>query len=110
MDAKPEVLTQVAPVYPPDAAAQKVQDVVVLQVLVDAAGRPQTIRVLRGSRKSAALDGAATESVRQWTFKPAMKDGRPVACWFNLGVPVPAEASRTPASGNERAATRWLPP
>jgi serine/threonine-protein kinase len=89
VDAKPEVLTQVAPAYPPDAAAQKVQDVVVLQVLVDAAGRPQTIRVLRGSRKFAPLDAAATESVRQWTFKPAMKDGRPVACWFNLGVPFP---------------------
>ena len=65
------------------------QDVVVLQVLVDAAGRPQTIRVLRGSRKFAPLDTAATESVRQWTFKPAVKDGRPVACWFNLGVPFP---------------------
>ena len=89
VDTKPEVLTQVAPVYPPDAAAQKVQDVVVLQVLVDAAGRPQTIKVLRGSRKSGLLDGAATESVRQWTFKPATKDGRPVACWFNLGVPFP---------------------
>ena len=89
VDTKPEVLAQVAPIYPPDAEAQKVQDVVVLQVLVDAAGRPQTIRVLRGSRKSGLLDGAATESVRQWTFKPAMKNGRPVACWFNIGVPFP---------------------
>ncbi|MFO7693211.1 MAG: TonB family protein [Vicinamibacterales bacterium] len=89
VDAKPVVLTQVAPVYPADAASRQIQDVVVLQVLVDATGRPQTIKLLRGSRKSALLDGAAAAAVRQWTFKPAEKDGRPVACWFNLGVPFP---------------------
>ena len=89
VDVKPEVLTQVAPLYPDDAAKQNVQDVVVLQVLVDSGGRPQTIRLLRGSRKAPLLDGAAAAAVRQWTFKPAMKNGEPVACMFNVGVPFP---------------------
>ena len=89
VDVKPEVLTQVAPLYPDDAAKQKVQDVVVLQVLVDASGRPQTIKLLRGSRKAPSLDGAAAAAVRQWTFSPATKTGQPVACLFNVGVPFP---------------------
>ena len=79
-----------APEYPAEAARQKVQDVVVLQVLVDAAGRPQTIKVLRGSRTVRSARWRATEAaVRQWTFKPATKGGQPVACWFNLAVPFP---------------------
>jgi protein TonB len=89
VDVKPKVLTQVAPVYPDDAAKRKVQDVVVLQVLVDPGGRPTTIKVLRGSQKDALLDGAAAAAVRQWTFSPATKAGKPVPCWFNVGVPFP---------------------
>jgi serine/threonine-protein kinase len=89
LDTKPEVLTQVAPNYPDEAAQKNVQDVVVLQVLVDASGRPQTIKLLRGSRKAPLLDGAAAAAVRQWTFSPARKDGQAVPSWFNVGVPFP---------------------
>jgi len=89
VDVKPEVLTKVAPIYPDDAAKQNVQDVVVLQVLVDAGGRAQTIKLLRGSQKAPLLNGSAEAAVRQWTFGPARKDGRPVPCWFNVGVPFP---------------------
>jgi len=86
---KPEVATQVAPNYPDEVARQNVQDVVILQVLVDAAGKPQNIKLLRGSRRAPLLDGAAAAAVRQWTFRPARKNGQPVACWFNVGVPFP---------------------
>jgi serine/threonine-protein kinase len=89
VDVKPEVLTQVAPGYPEEVAKQKVEDVVVLQVLVDASGRPQDIKLLRGSRRAPLLDGAAAAAVRQWTFSPARKNGQPVPCWFNVGVPFP---------------------
>jgi eukaryotic-like serine/threonine-protein kinase len=89
VDVKPEVLTQVAPSYPEEAAKKNVQDVVVLQVLVDSGGRPQSIKLLRGSRTAPALDAAAEAAVRQWTFRPARKNGRPVACLFNVGVPFP---------------------
>jgi protein TonB len=89
VDEKPEVLTQVAPLYPDEAAKQNAHDVVVLQVLVDSGGHPRTIKLLRGSRKTPLLDGAAAAAVRQWTFKPAKKNGQPVACLFNVGVPFP---------------------
>jgi serine/threonine-protein kinase len=89
VDVKPEVIAQVAPNYPDEVAKQHVQDVVVLQVLVDETGRPRNIRLLRGSRKAPLLDGAAAAAVRQWTFSPAKKNGQPVPCWFNVGVPFP---------------------
>jgi protein TonB len=89
VDVKPEVIAQVAPNYPDEAAKQRVQDVVVLQVLVDETGRPRNIKLLRGSRKAPLLDGAAAAAVRQWTFSPAKKNGQPVPCWFNVGVPFP---------------------
>ena len=92
VEVRPEVLTQTPPTYPEDAAKQSVQDVVVLQVLVDVSGRPESIKVLRGSRKAPSLDEAATAAVRQWTFKPARKNGEPVRCWFNVGVPFPPKA------------------
>jgi protein TonB len=92
VDVRPEVVAQVRPMYPEEAAKQNVQDVVVLQVLVDVAGRPESIKVLRGSRRAPALDEAATDAVRQWTFRPAKKNGQPVPCWFNVGVPFPPKA------------------
>jgi protein TonB len=76
-------------VYPESAARRKVQDVVVLKVLVGPNGRPEDIEVLRGSQKDPALDAAAIAALRQWTFTPARKGGQPVPCWFNVGVPFP---------------------
>ena len=89
VDVKPEVLTQVAPIYTDDAVKQNVHDVVILQVLVDEKGRPQTIRLLRGSQKAPLLNGSAAAAARQWTFSPAQKAGQAVPCWFNVGVPFP---------------------
>jgi protein TonB len=89
VDVKPEVLTQVPPIYTDDAVKQNVKDVVVLQVLVDANGRPQTIKLLRGSQRAPLLNGSAAAAVRQWTFSPARRNGEPVPCWFNVGVPFP---------------------
>ena len=40
-------------------------------------------------RRVPCLDGAEIAAVRQWTFKPAKKDGQTVPCWFNVGVPFP---------------------
>jgi periplasmic protein TonB len=77
----------VPPLYPDDALAQRVQDTVILQVLVGPAGSAEEIRVLRGSRKAPSLNDSAVAAVRQWVFDPARKGGRTVSCWYNVGVP-----------------------
>jgi len=87
VDVRPEVVRQVPPVYPESALAQRLQDIVVLKVLVGATGRPEDVEVLRGSQKTPAFDAAAITAVRQWAFSPARKNGRPVPCWWAVGVP-----------------------
>jgi periplasmic protein TonB len=87
VDVKPAVVKAVPPVYPTEAARRRVEDVVVVKALVGEDGRVADVQVLRGSSKDAAFDAAAIKAVQEYRFTPAQKKGRPVPCWFNLGVP-----------------------
>jgi protein TonB len=78
------------PLYTPDAEFSeearkaKVAGNVLVYLEVDATGRPQHVRVLRGI--GMGLDEKAVEAVRQYRFKPAMEDGQPVAVQMNVEV------------------------
>jgi TonB family protein len=56
----------------------------VMRMVVDANGVPQDIRVTRPL--GMGLDEKAIEAVRSWRFKPAMKDGLPVAVQINVEI------------------------
>ena len=75
-DRPPRLLKQVRPTYPQEAFAKKVEGTVVLELLIDGAGRVANARVVQSVP---ALDGAALEAVREWLFAPAIKQGKPVA-------------------------------
>ncbi|MGN6512928.1 MAG: energy transducer TonB, partial [Lysobacteraceae bacterium] len=67
-----------APAYPRDALRDGIEGSVLLKVLVDVDGRPLDVQVARSSGNR-SLDRAAREQVlRQWRFRPAMRDGRAV--------------------------------
>jgi serine/threonine-protein kinase len=87
VDVRPAVVKTVPAEYPRDAVRRRVEDTVVLKVLVSVAGRVDQVQVLRGSKKDLAFDQAAIAAVRQWVFSPAQKAGKPVACWFSVAVP-----------------------
>jgi len=87
VDERPRVLKQEAAVYPREAARLKLQDVVVVKVLVGPTGRVEDVQILKHASKDVAFDAAALKAVRQYTFAAARKKGQPVACWFNVGVP-----------------------
>ena len=53
-------------------------------MIVDAAGHPQRVRVLRGI--GMGLDEKAIEAVRQYRFKPAMEGAKPVPVEVNIDV------------------------
>jgi protein TonB len=72
----PAVLHKVEPEYSEEARKAKWQGTVVLQLVVDANGHPQDLKVMRAL--GLGLDQKAIEAVEKWTFKPGMKDGKPV--------------------------------
>ncbi len=83
VEEMPEALTRVAPVYPLAAMRAGVSGTVVLQVLVGKDGRVRDVRV---AHSIPPLDTAAVAAVLQWTFKPAMNMGRPLAVWVQVPV------------------------
>jgi periplasmic protein TonB len=65
----------VQPEYPILARQMKVQGSVVLQALIDKAGKIEDLRVLSGPTM---LSAAARQAVVQWSFKPYFVAGEPV--------------------------------
>ena len=65
----------VAPVYPPEALAQKLQGAVVLQAVIARDGSVEDVKILRGYF---LLGRAAVAAVKQWRFRPYILDGRPL--------------------------------
>jgi protein TonB len=73
----PTVLIQPDPEYSEEARKAKFSGNVEVYVIVDAKGNPTHVRVVRGV--GMGLDEKAAEAVRQYKFKPATQDGKPVA-------------------------------
>jgi TonB family protein len=66
----------VAPKFSDEARTAKYQGICVLSLVVDTEGMPRNIRVKRAL--GMGLDEKAIEAVKQYRFKPAIKDGKPV--------------------------------
>ena len=75
-DEPPRGVTMPRPVYPPAAFRKRIEGTVVLEIVIDAKGRVSRTRVLQSV---AGLDEAAIDCVKRWEFKPARKNGQPVA-------------------------------
>jgi protein TonB len=73
---KPEVLYSPEPEFSEEARKAKFSGNVQVYLWVDESGNPSHIRVVRGI--GMGLDEKAIEAVRQYKFRPAMKDGKPV--------------------------------
>ena len=72
------------PEYPEDARKERVEGMVVAQVVIDEAGRVSHARVLKGLHPS--LDEETLETIRAWRFEPATRDGEPVEVFYNLVI------------------------
>jgi TonB family protein len=80
----PVLVSQVNPEYTPEAKAAKVHGAVAVNLWVDEHGKVQHVRVVRGP--SSGLDEKAIDAVRQYKFKPAIEDGKPVMVALNVEV------------------------
>jgi TonB family protein len=76
----PVVVHSVDPEFSDEARRAKYQGVCLISIIVDAQGNPQNPRVVRAL--GMGLDEKALDAIRQFKFKPAMKDGK-------TPVPVP---------------------
>ena len=72
----PQLIHRVDPEYSEEARKAKHQGTVELYVEVEPDGRAHKILVRRSL--GLGLDEKAIDAVRQWMFKPALKDGKPV--------------------------------
>ncbi len=80
----PQAISTPDPEYTEAARNAKTQGTCVLWLIVDEHGNPRDIRVVRGL--GFGLDARAIEAVKQWRFRPAMKDGRPVNVQISVEV------------------------
>jgi protein TonB len=56
---------------------------VTTHVLVGIDGRVKGVKVIKGA---AGLNELAIDALKQWTFKPALSNGKPVAVWVEVPV------------------------
>ena len=84
VDELPEAITKVPPTYP---AGHSVEGTVLVRALVCEHGRVVKTEIVKSIPM---LDEAAGEAMMQWTFKPALRGGQPVAVWVAVPVRFPA--------------------
>jgi protein TonB len=80
----PSVVFRVEPTYSEEARKAKYQGVVVLSAIVRKDGTIEIQRVVRGL--GLGLDENAIAALRQWKFRPGMKNGIPVDVALNIEV------------------------
>jgi TonB family protein len=78
----PIVAREVKPQYTADAMRAGVQGTVTLECVVQPDGAVGEVRVKKGLESG--LDQEAIKAVKQWRFKPGLKDGKPVAVRVSL--------------------------
>ena len=80
----PVLLYQPQPELSDEARKTKLTGDVIVSIQVDPTGHPINMHIARGI--GMGLDEKALEAVRQYKFKPAMKDGKPVTVEMNIDV------------------------
>jgi periplasmic protein TonB len=79
----PRKIVNVNPEYPRVAQLAHVEGVVILEAVIDARGRVESVRVLRSL---ATLDQAAVDAVKQWVYTPALLNGVAVPVYVTVTV------------------------
>lgn len=77
------LVSSVAPVYPQLAKNQHVSGDVRVDALIDADGRVTTMKIVSGPT---LLHQAAMDSLKQWKYKPAALDGKPVPMHLTVTI------------------------
>jgi TonB family protein len=80
----PVVLERVEPKYPEEYRQLRISGVVIVETSISDTGTVGDVSVIKSI--GPALDMAAVDAVRQWTFKPALAGDEPIPVLFNLTI------------------------
>jgi protein TonB len=80
----PVLVKKVEPSYPDVARRARIEGKVILQAVVDKEGNVNEVTVL--SSNNPMFNDAAIEAVKQWKYKPATQNGRPVSVFYTVRV------------------------
>jgi TonB family protein len=72
--AEKRLAYSIPPKYPVEALPAKTEGTVVLKAVVDVNGKVDGVRLVEGN---AGLANAAIEAVKQWRYRPYVRDGKP---------------------------------
>ncbi|MBI4477616.1 MAG: TonB family protein [Acidobacteria bacterium] len=75
----PILVNSVRPYYTQEALASRIEGSVLLHCVVRADGTVGDVQVARSLDSTHGLDAQAMQAVKQWTFKPGTRRGKPVA-------------------------------
>jgi len=97
---KEHISHRTVPVYPPIAKAARVQGVVVVDVGVGIAGNVESMKVVSGPPM---LQQAAIDCLKEWTFHPFEKDGRPLAATGPVSIEFTLDEESAPHGKSKSA-------
>ncbi|HEY0159145.1 MAG TPA: energy transducer TonB [Thermoanaerobaculia bacterium] len=80
----PKVVNRPDPQYPPIYRLARITGTAHIEAAISDRGKVEAARVLKSVAPE--LDMAALKALRQWTFEPATKDGKPVPVLFRLTI------------------------
>lgn len=85
LDSPVQVDRMPPPSYPKSAFEQRQVGVVNLRIDVDAQGHPTDVRVLSATNPG-VFDAVSVAAARSWTYRPARRNGRPVAAAVRVPI------------------------
>jgi len=80
----PTIVREVKPQYTQEAIDAHIEGFVKLAIVIEADGSVSDVRVTESLDPTFGLDDQAVKAAWQWSFKPATKDGKPVAIGVEL--------------------------
>ena len=105
--AREHLVQKTSPIYPPIAAAARIEGDVAISVVIDARGRVTSEKAISGP---AMLQQAALDAVRKWQFSPFSVNGAPAPVTTTLTIPFHLEKhGPQPTAEQEKAAQAWFP-
>jgi len=80
----PKKINAPQPRYTEEARKARIQGTVILQAIVDADGKISNVKIIKGL--PLGLDQSAIDTVKEWLYEPATREGLPVAVYMNLMI------------------------